>query len=84
MLHVTTIVYKEHSPAVEAVPSWRVQSCTIDFGSEQPPLAVSSDFVYTSPEAAHEDMKQEALVKIRLSGYTGLEEDIVWRLHMIG
>ena len=84
MVYVTTLVYRDHTQTGEGPPSWRVRSCTIEFGPEHTPLAFSSDWVYASPEAARDDMRTQALEKIRLSGYTGPEEDIVWRLHMIG
>ena len=86
MIHVTTVISKQHWPehGPENTGSWRVQSCMIDFGAEREPLTMSSDFVYISPEYAHEDMKQQALEKIRSEGYTESEADIVWRLHMIG
>lgn len=85
MIYVTTSVCKDHDLEYETTPpSWRVQSCTINFGSQREPLTFSSDWVYASPDAAHADMRAQALEKIRLSGYTGPEEEIVWRLHMIG
>ena len=84
MVYVTTLVYKDSHHMAGSGPSWRVQSCTIEFSAEAPPLAFSSDYVYASPQAAHDDMRRRALWKIRLRGYTGREDEIVWRLHMIG
>ncbi len=84
MVYVTTLIQKDHGHAAESSPSWRVQSCTIEFGGESSPLAFSSECVYTSPQAAQEDMRRRALGKIRLRGYTGREDEIVWRLHLIG
>jgi hypothetical protein len=60
-----------------------VQSCTIDFGADRDRLTFSSDGVYASFVAAHEDMQQQAVEKIRTSGYTVSEAEIIWRLHMI-
>ena len=88
MIYVLTAVYKDHGPEgnqyPENPPAWRVQSCTIDFGADLETTILTSDLVYASPEAAHDDMKQQALERIRLNGYTVSEGDIVWRLHMIG
>lgn len=87
MIYVTCVVYKDHGPPgnqdPDDPPSWRVQSCTIVFGADLEPITFTSDWVYASPDAAYDDMKQQALEKIRISGYTGSEADIVWRLHMI-
>jgi hypothetical protein len=81
-------VFKDRGPEGNQTPvdppSWRVQSCTIDFKSDRPPVTLTSDWVYASAEAAHEDMKQQALERIRSSGYTMPEAEIVWRLHIIG
>lgn len=84
MVYVTTLVHKDQGHTAESGPSWRVHSCTIEFGTESPPLALSSECLYASPQAAQEDMRRLALWKIQLRGYTGREEEIVWRLHMIG
>jgi hypothetical protein len=86
MIQVTTVVSKQHGPerSGDTTGSWRVQSCRVDFGAEREPLNVSSHFVYISPEYAHEDMKEQALEKLRSEGYAVSEADIVWRLHMIG
>jgi hypothetical protein len=88
MVHVTTAVYKDYGPEGNHTPgnppSWRVESCTIDFESDRPPVTLTSDWVYASPDAAHDDMKQQALERMRISGYTVSVAEIVWRLHMIG
>jgi hypothetical protein len=87
MIYVTTAVYKDHGPEgnqkPENPPSWRVQSCRIEFGPDREPLTFTSDWVYASADAAHDDMQQQALEKIRMSGYPCSVGDIVWRLHMI-
>ena len=88
MIQVTTSVYKDHPAegiqAAREPDSWRVSSCTIDFGPDRQPVTVSSEWVYASPDAAQEDMRALAMERIRLCGYTESEQDIVWRLHMIG
>jgi hypothetical protein len=88
MIRVTTSVYKDHAAdAIKASrdpDSWRVRSCTIDFGPDCDPVTLSSEWVYASPDAAHEDMRVQAMESIRLRGYTESEQDICWRLHMIG
>ena len=88
MIQVTTSVYKDRTargPQTARDPdSWRVRSCTIDFGPDRRPLTVSSEWVYASPDAAHEDIRALAMEKSRLCGYTESEQDIRWRLHMIG
>lgn len=88
MIQVTTAVYKDRGLDGDETPedasSWRVHSCTIDFGTEDPPLTFSSTWVYASPDAAHADMRTQALVKIRERGHTEPENAIRWRLHMIG
>ncbi len=87
MIQVTTSVYKDrgaHLGNPDDPDSWRVQSCKVDFGPDCEPLILSSEWVYASPDAAHEDMRAQAMEKIRLRGHTVLEQDIRWRLHMIG
>jgi hypothetical protein len=66
MIHVTTVVRNDHgNQNLQAPPAWRVQSCTIDFGADRDRLTFSSDGVYASFDAAHEDMQQQAVEKIR-------------------
>jgi hypothetical protein len=86
MIQVTTVVYKEYGPeqSPEVPFSWRVRSCTIDFEGARDRITLWSDFVYASPQYAYDDMKQQALEKMRFDGYTGPESDILWRLYMIG
>ena len=88
MIQVTTSVYKDSAAdgvrVARDADSWRVRSCTIDFGLDRQPMTVSSGWVYASPDAAHEDMRALAMERIRLCGYAESEQDICWRLHMVG
>lgn len=85
MVFVTTSVYRDHDNETPEYPSsWRVQACTVDFGPDRSSLTFKRDWVYASAHSAHDDMREEALVRMRLSGYTGRDDDIVWRLLMTG
>ena len=84
MIHVVTTVYRDPTPTREkTAPSWRVQSCSIDFGPDRPPLTFTSNWVYASADAAHDDMKQQALEGMRNSGYIVSEPEVVWQLRVI-
>jgi hypothetical protein len=84
MIHIVTTVYRDPTPTREnTAPSWRVQSCTVDFGSGREPITFASNWVYASAEAAHDDMKQQALEGLRNSGYPVSEADVIWQLRMI-
>jgi hypothetical protein len=83
MIRVTTTVYRDLTPTSVETPSWRVQSCSIDFGSDHAELTFTSDWVYASADAAHDDMKQQALERMGNKGYAVSETDVVWKLRMI-
>ena len=83
MIHVTTTVYRDLTPTRAETVSWRVQSCTIDFGSDRETRTFTSNWVYASADAAHDDMKQQALEGMRSDGYTVSEADVVWQLRII-
>ena len=83
MIHVVTTVYRDPTPTRHDTPSWRVQSCSIDFGPDRDPLTFTPNWVYASPDAAHDDMKQQALERMRSRGYIVSEAEVVWQLRMI-
>ena len=87
MIRVTTFLHKdrkeEADPSSDIPDSWRVHSCTIDFGPDAEPLTISCDWVYASPIAAQHDMQQRAWEHIRQRGYAGSGKDIIWRVHTI-
>ena len=87
MIRVTTFLQRDGKEEVDACSntpdSWRVHSCTIDFGIDADPVSLSCNWVYASPVAAQQDMQERALEQMRLHGYTGPEDDIIWRVHTI-
>ena len=84
MIHVVTTVYRDLTPTKAGTPpSWRVQSCSIDYGSDREALTFTSNWVYASADAAHDDMKQQALERIRDSGYMVSEAEVLWQLRII-
>ena len=88
MIRVTTCLQQDRKgevdPCSNTTDSWRVHSCTIDFGIDAGPVTLSCNWVYASPVAAQHDMQQQALEQIHLRGYTRSEDEIIWRLHTIG
>jgi hypothetical protein len=83
VIHVVTTVYRDPTPTRDTTPSWRVQLCSIELGRDTPPIAIASTWVYASADAAHDDMKQQALEALRNSGYVVSEADVVWQLRVI-
>jgi hypothetical protein len=83
MIRVTTTVYRDLTPTRVETSSWRVQSCSIDFGSDREAFTFTSNWVYATADAAHDDMKQQALERLRSNGYTVSESEVIWQLRMV-
>ena len=82
MIRVTTFLHKdrkeEADPSSDIPDSWRVHSCTIDFGPDAEPLTISCDWVYPSPVIAQRDMQQRVMEHLHLLGHTAPEDEIIW------
>ena len=86
MIRVTTLLQQDRREEADACSdppgSWRVHSCTIEFGIDAAPVTLLCNWVYASPVAAQQDMQERALEQLHLRGYTGSDE-IIWRVHTI-